>query len=84
MAVVRYELLYGDPGKAQNQISAILANPAQLAQFPETRLLEIELHQRQNDISGAQQLLQTLQAQRQLPNWIQQAAAELAMKLNTK
>ena len=84
VAVARYDLLYGDPVKANNELSAILANPAELAEFPETRLLEIEVHQKQNDIAGAQQLLQTLQAQSQLPNWIQQAAAELAVKLNTK
>jgi hypothetical protein len=77
VAVARYELLYGDPVKANNELSAILANPAQLALFPETRLLEIEVHQRQNDLAGAQQLRQTLQAQSQLPNWIQQAAKSL-------
>jgi serine/threonine protein kinase len=84
VAIVRHELLYGDPVKASTQLSAILANQAELAQFPEARLLEIEVHQKQNDIAGAQQLLQTLQAQSQLPNWIQQALAELAVKLNTK
>jgi serine/threonine-protein kinase len=71
VGLARYELLYGDQAKANNQISAILANPILLGQFPEAHLVEIELHQRQNDISGAQQLLQTLQAQTQLPNWIQ-------------
>jgi hypothetical protein len=59
-------------------------NALRLALFPEAHLLEIETHQKQNDITGAQQFLQTLQAQSQLPNWIQLVAAELAVKLNTK
>jgi serine/threonine protein kinase len=84
VADVRYELFYGDPVTANNQLTVLLSNPVQLAQFPEARLLEIESRQHQNDLSGAQQMLQTLQAQSQLPVWIQQMAAELATKLNTK
>jgi serine/threonine protein kinase len=84
VADARYELFYGDPVTASNQLTVILTNPAQLTQFPEARLLEIESREHQNDLSGAQQLLQTLRAQSQEPVWIQQMAAELAAKLNTK
>lgn len=83
VAVIRYDLLYGDdPEQARRSLADILNDPTQLKQFPEARLLEVELVIQLNNSMLANELLDELLQDENLPEWVGQNALELKRKAN--
>jgi len=83
IAVLRHQLYYGDMTKVKDQLVAVLSDPVQEKRFPEAHLLEAELAYELKEFPRAQLILQQLQNQTQLPQWVQNLALQFSNKFNS-
>ena len=81
VAKMRYQLYYGDPAQAQNQLNKLLTMPLQLKRFPEARLLQVEESIQNKTMQQANDQLRALLADSTIPVWVNQEALTLKTQL---
>jgi hypothetical protein len=71
VAASRYTLYNGDIRTAKDQLGITMGKPDILQQYPEAKLLELELFIKMNDLSKAQEILSKLQKdESEFPAWM--------------
>jgi hypothetical protein len=83
IAVLRHQLYFGDMTKVKDQLVAVLSDPVLEKRFPEAHLFEAELAYELKEFPRAQLILQQLQNQTQLPQWVQNLALQFSNKFNS-
>jgi serine/threonine-protein kinase len=84
-ALIRYELLYGNPNKAKEDLMPILDGADLLRLYPEARLLEVEILVKTNPEQVRQKLNELIKLsdgpRDVIPDWVREFAHQLDKKL---
>lgn len=85
VALIRYELLYGNPNKAREDLQPILDGVDLIRIYPEAHLLEVEILVKTNPDQARPKLNELLKLSNGprdvLPDWVREFARELDKKI---
>lgn len=82
VARIRYELYFGDPQRAKDELGLILENEELLPDYPEAELLEAEIYAHFGEMERARVVLRDLIRSRKLPEWVRDALQEISVEYN--
>lgn len=84
-ATIRWELYFGDKGKAKGLLDKTTNNPIQNKRFPELKLLSIEIDILENNGEPAKlHYRNLLQEKNNLPIWVLEEAKKLEPQINSQ
>ncbi|HTX78480.1 MAG TPA: hypothetical protein VMC62_02380, partial [Longilinea sp.] len=75
-ATLRHELYFGNIDQMKSDLEIALANNILVQQYPELKVLEVEMYVKQGDFTDAKDKYDQLNLQ-SLPAWVQEAAVQV-------